>query len=174
VTAKSAPVSFSPHDLRAWSHTHEGKKLIRYTAASGITTVVSLLAVSGFYGLRIISSVILATLAGNIVGMIPAYNLNRRWTWGKAGRSSLRREVAPFLSMSILGIAFSQLGAIYARHEVRAHHWSHLTNTGLVAGANLFCFAVFWVLKLIVFNRIFHVETLAMMDEHLSEEEAAS
>jgi putative flippase GtrA len=174
VNAKSAPASLSPHALREWSHTHEGKKLIRYTAASGITTAVSLAAVSGFYGLRIISSVILATLAGNIVGMIPAYNLNRRWTWGKAGRSSLRREVAPFLSMSILGIAFSQLGAIYARHEVRAHHWSHLTNTGLVAGANLFCFAVFWVLKLIVFNRIFHVETLAMMDEHLSEEEAAS
>jgi putative flippase GtrA len=167
-------MTLSPRSLRAWTRTHEGKKLIRYTAASAITTAVSLAAVAGFYGLRIISSVILATLAGNIVGMIPAYNLNRRWTWRKAGRSSLRREVAPFLSMSILGIAFSQLGAVYARHEVRAHHWSHLANTGLVAGANLFCFALFWVLKLIVFNRIFHVETLTMMDEHLSEEEAAS
>jgi putative flippase GtrA len=167
-------MNLSPRSLRAWSQTHEGKKLIRYTAASGITTAVSLAAVAGFYGLRIISSVILATLAGNVVGMIPAYNLNRRWTWHKAGRSSLRREVAPFLSMSILGIAFSQLGAIYARHEVRTHHWSHLANTGLVASANLLCFAVFWVLKLIVFNRIFHVETLAMMDEHLSEEEAAN
>jgi putative flippase GtrA len=167
-------MDLSPRSLLAWSRTHEGRKLIRYTAASAITTVVSLAAVSAFYGLRIISSVIVATLAGNIVGMIPAYNLNRRWTWHKAGRSSLRREVAPFLAMSILGIAFSQLGALYARHEVRAHHWSHLTNTGLVAGANLLCFAVFWVLKLIVFNRIFHVETLAMMDEHLSEEEAAT
>lgn len=164
----------SPRSWLAWSRTHEGKKLVRYTAASAITTIVSLAAVSGLYGLRIISSVILATLAGNVAGMIPAYNLNRRWTWRKAGRSSLRREVAPFLVMSVLGIAFSQLGALYARHEVRAHHWSHLTNTGLVVGANLFCFAVFWVLKLIVFNRIFHVETLAMMDEHLSEEESAS
>jgi hypothetical protein len=30
---------------------------------------------------------------------------------------------------------------------------------------------VFWVLKLIVFNRIFHVHPLEMMDEHLSVEE---
>jgi putative flippase GtrA len=167
-------MTITPHSVLEWSRTHEGKKLIRYTAASGITTIVSLLAVSGFYGLRIISSVILATLAGNLVGMIPAYNLNRRWTWKKAGRSSFRREVVPFLAMSLLGIAFSQLGALYARHEVRLHHWSHLANTGLVVGLNLLCFAVFWVLKLIVFNRIFHVETLTMMDEHLSEEEAAS
>ncbi len=164
-------MTLSPHAVLEWSRTHEGKKLIRYTAASAITTAVSLGAVAGFYGLRIISSVILATLAGNFVGMIPAYNLNRRWTWRKSGRSSLRREVAPFFAMSLLGIAFSQLGALYARHEVRAHHWSHLANTGLVAGANLLCFAVFWVLKLVVFNRIFHVDTLEMMDEHLSEEE---
>jgi putative flippase GtrA len=167
-------MKYSPSSVLAWSHTHEGKKLIRYTSASVITTLFSLGMVSFFYGLRIIPGVIWATLAGNVLGMIPAYNLNRRWTWGKSGRSSFRTEVAPFLSMSILGIAFSQIGAVWARHEVNAHHWSHLTNTAIVAGANLLCFAVFWVLKLIVFNRIFGVHTLELMDEHLVEEEAAS
>jgi uncharacterized membrane protein len=73
--------------------------------------------------------------------------------------------------MSILGIAFAQVGAWFAKDEVASHTWSHLANTGLVAGANLICFAVFWVLKLIVFNRIFHVHTLEMMDEHLVVEE---
>lgn len=167
-------MNYSPASLLAWSRTHEGRKLLRYTSASVITTLVSLGAVSAFYGFRIIPGVIWATLVGNVVGMVPAYNLNRRWTWGKSGRSSFRTEVAPFLAMSILGIAFSQLGAFWARHEVNAHHWSHLANTGLVAGANLFCFALFWILKLIVFNRIFGVHTLELMDEHLAEEEAAT
>jgi hypothetical protein len=80
--------------------------------------------------------------------------------------------VAPFLTVSVIGIAFSQLGAWWARHEVNTHHWSHPTNTALVAGANLLCFAIFWVLKLVVFNRIFKVDPLKMMDEHLRIEEA--
>jgi putative flippase GtrA len=103
--------------------------------------------------------------------MVPAYQLNRRWTWGKHGRSHWRREILPFMAMSVLGIAFSQLGAWWARDEVRAHHWSHLANTGLVDGANLFCFGIFWVLKLIVFNRIFQVKRLEQIDEHLRVEE---
>jgi len=167
-------MKYSPSALLAWSRTHEGKKLIRYTASSAMTTIVSLGAVSAFYGFRWIPSVVLATLAGNIVGVVPAYQLNRRWTWGKRGRSEFRREVAPFLSVSAIGIAFSQLGAWWAKHEVNTHHWSHLTNTALVAGANLLCFAIFWVLKLVVFNRIFKVDPLKMMDEHLRLEEGTA
>ncbi len=157
--------------LLVWSHSHQGKKFIRYTASSLITTAVSFGAVAGFYGLRIIPSVIWSTLAGNVVGMLPAYNLNRRWTWGKRGRSKLRAEIAPFVAMSALGIGFSQLGAWWARDEVNSHAWSHFTNTLLVAGANLFCFGVFWVLKLIVFNRIFHVHPLEEIGRELDLEE---
>lgn len=163
-----------PRDLLAWSRTHEGKRLVRYAATSAITTAVSFSAVAAFYGLRILPDAIWATLAGNVVGMFPAYQLNRRWTWGKRGRSHFRREIAPFLSMSFLGIAFSQLGAWWAKDETRSHHWSHLTNTGLVAGANLFCFGVFWILKLIVFNRIFRVQPLEVIEEHLAFEEGST
>lgn len=161
----------SPRSILAWSRTHEGRKLVRYTMTSAVTTIISLGAVAALYGFRWIPSVIWATLTGNVIGMIPAYNLNRRWAWGKRGPSRLREEVAPFLVMSLLGIAFSQLGAWWARGEVNGHHWSHLTNTGLVAGTNLVAFGVFWVLKLIVFNRIFHVNVLEEIDEHLSAEE---
>ncbi len=142
----------------AWSRTAQGQKLLRFTATSAITTAISFSAVALFYGLRIIPGVMSATLAGNLVGTLPAYHLNRRWTWGKRGRSSWRGEIAPFATMSVLGIGFSQLGALWAKHEVRAHHWSHLANTALVTGVNLAAFAIFWVLKLLVFNRIFHVE----------------
>ena len=156
---------------RAWSKTHQGKKLIRYTLVSGSSTVVSFVALSAFYGLNIIPSVIWSTLAGNIVASIPAYQLNRRWTWGKRGKSQFRKEVVPFWLLTFLGIGVSQLGALWARHEVKAHHWSHLANTGLVVLTNLASFAIFWVFKLIVFNRIFRVDTAEEIDEHLNIEE---
>jgi putative flippase GtrA len=158
--------------LRSWSKTHAGKKLIRYTLVSGSSTIVSFVAISIFYGFKIIPSVLLSTLAGNLVASIPAYQLNRRWTWGKRGKSHFRKEIAPFWTLTFIGIGVSQLGALWARHEVRAHHWSHLANTALVSFTNLASFAIFWVVKLIVFNRIFKVDIIEEIDEHLDAEES--
>jgi hypothetical protein len=73
--------------------------------------------------------------------------------------------------MSFLSIAFSQIGAFWARSEVHHHSWSHLADTALVTGTNLLCFAIFFVLKLMVFNRIFHVNKLERLEEHLNLEE---
>lgn len=157
--------------LLAWSRTHQGKKMVRFTAGSAITTAVSFTSIWVLYGFRIIPGVIWATLAGNLIATLPAYYLNRTWTWGKRGRSHFRNEIVPFWSLSFLGIAFSQLGAFWARHEVHAHSWSHVANTGVVTGTNLLCFAVFWFLKLAVFNRIFRVSKLDAIDEHLTVEE---
>ena len=44
----------------------------------------------------------------------------------------------------------------------------------MVAGINLVCFAIFWVLKLLVFNRIFHFDKLKVIDEELVAEELSS
>ncbi|HEY7931455.1 MAG TPA: GtrA family protein [Acidimicrobiales bacterium] len=157
--------------LVVWSQTHRGRKLVRFTLTSGITTVVSFGSIAILYGFRIIPGVMWSTLAGNLIGTLPAYNLNRRWTWGKRGRSHFRQEIVPFWLMSMIGIAFSQLGAWWAKHEVHSHNWSHLANTALVTGTNLTCFGVFWILKLFVFNRIFQVHTLEDIEEHLAVEE---
>ena len=121
-----------------WSKSHEGRKLIRFTGVSVVSTVVSVLVITLVYGLRIIRSEVEATLFGNIVAAIPSYTLNRRWTWGKTGRSHVRKEILPFATMTFLGIAFS----------------------------------IFWVLKLIVFNRIFRVDEIAEIDAELLREEA--
>jgi putative flippase GtrA len=143
--------------LVAWSRTRQGKKLTRYLLGSIVTTGVSFVWITVMYGFKIIPGVIWATLSGNLVAVIPSYYWNRAWAWGKRGRSHFRKEIVPYWSMAFLGIAFSQLGAFWARSEVHSHNWSHVVNTVLVAGTNVVCFAIFWVLKLIVFNRIFHV-----------------
>jgi len=157
-----------------WTKTHEGKKISRYLFSSVITTIFSFTVISLVYGLHIIDGVIGATLFGNILAILPSYWLNRNWAWGKKGRSHFRREIVPFWTMALAGIAFSLLGATLAKHEVSAHHWSHLINTGVVAFANVISFVIFWVLKMMLFNRIFHVAEMTEFDEHLLLEEEAS
>ena len=144
----------------AWSRTKHGRKLTRYTLVSVASTLTSIIVIAIVYGFRIIPGEVEATIFGNVVATIPSYNLNRKWTWGKSGRSHLRKEILPFWIVAVLGIAFSILGASYARHLVHSHHWSHVLAIVVVVGANLVSFAVFWVLKLMIFNRIFHVEEL--------------
>lgn len=145
--------------------------MIRFTSVSVVSTVVSIAVISIVYGFKIIKGEVEATLFGNLVAAFPSYRLNRRWTWGKSGRSHLVKEVLPFAAMTAMGIGVSLLGASYARHLVHSHHWNHLLNTGIVVGANLTSFAIFWVLKLIVFNRIFRVDEVAEIDEQLHLEE---
>jgi putative flippase GtrA len=141
----------------AWTNSHKGKKLTRYLLGSVVTTGLSFAWITVMYGLHIIPGVIWATLSGNLVAVIPSYYWNRAWAWGKRGKSHFRREIVPYWSMAFLGIAFSQLGALWARHEVHSHNLSRLDDTAIVALTNVFCFAIFFLLKLMVFNRIFHV-----------------
>ena len=158
-------------DVLAWSKTHQGKKLIRFTLSSVITTGVSLGAILIVYGFHIITGIIAATLFGNILAMVPSYYLSRAWAWGKRGRSHFGKEVVPYLLMSFAGIAFSLLGALFVKHLVHTHHWSHLLDTCLVGGVNVLSFAIFWVLKVLLFNRIFHTDKLHAIEVHLEEEE---
>ena len=160
--------------LAKWAHSHEGRKIVRFTMVSGISTVVSFVTIWFVYGLKIIPGVIWATIFGNVVASFPAYQLNRKWTWGKSGRSHIRKEIIPFWTMSGLGIAFSIVGAAFARHIIRTHSFPHLANTAIVAFANVISFAIFWVAKLKVFNHIFRVDELEEVEEHLEAEEAAA
>jgi putative flippase GtrA len=159
-------------ELIAWSKTHEGRKLIRFTSVSVISTIVSQGLIFILYGITRWMGVVEATVVANTLATIPAYNLNRRWTWGKHGRSHVMKEVVPFWAMSALGIAGSFFMSLLARHVVRTHHFPHAVNTLIVMVASLLAFAIFWVLKLMLFNRIFHVPSeLEEMDEHLVHEE---
>ncbi len=155
----------------AWLHTHEGRKIFRYTMVSVLSTSVSALVIVLVYGVFHLWTEVPSTVFGNAVATFPSYWLNRRWAWGKGGRSHLVKEVLPFWFMSALGIAFSIVGASLARRIGQHYNLSHFDLTLLVLAANFLSFAIFWVVKLLVFNRMFKVE-LEEFDEHLSVEES--
>jgi putative flippase GtrA len=166
------PVLEQLQRLYAWLHTHEGKKIFRYSMVSVISTVCSLFVIAIVYGVLHIWSEVPSTVFGNVVATFPSYWLNRKWAWGKHGRSHFWKEVVPFWIMAAAGIAFSIVGASIARHYSVKYQLSHLETTVLVLVANVMSFGIFWVLKLFAFNKLFHHQVeLEEFDEHLAHEE---
>lgn len=139
---------------------------------SVISSLVSLFTIFIVYGVLHQWGEVASTIFGNAVATFPSYWLNRRWAWGKSGRSHFWKEVAPFWTMAALGIAFSIVGASLAKHIGTSLKLDHVEQTALVLLANILSFAVFWVAKLLIFNKMFKVE-LEEFDEHLTAEEQA-
>jgi putative flippase GtrA len=136
--------------------TPEGKKMFRYTMVSVISTGVSFATLALVYGVFKVWTEVPSTLFANAVATVPSYYLNRNWAWGKTGRSHIRREVLPFWGLSIAGMLLSILTSSAAR-SFGIHHFEHdhLARTVLVEGMNLFAFGLLWVVKFIVFQRLF-------------------
>jgi putative flippase GtrA len=153
-----------------WLHTHEGRKIFRYSMVSVISTAVSLFVIAIVYGVLRLWSEVPSTIFGNLVATFPSYWLNRKWAWGKSGRSHVMKEVVPFWVMAFAGIAFSIVGAWVAKKIGTALSLDHFEQTVVVLAANVMSFGIFWVAKLFVFNRLFQTE-LQEFDEHLTHEE---
>ncbi len=145
--------------------TPKAKQLIRYSMVSVVSTAVSFGVLFIVFGVLHLFGEIGSTVFANVCATVPSYYLNRKWVWGKTGRSHLVKEIIPFWSMSAMGIVVSIGGAAVARHLGRVHHFSHLQQTAVVLAANVTSFGVFWILKYLVFNRLFHVHTLEELDE---------
>jgi putative flippase GtrA len=156
--------------FRDWLHTHEGRKVFRYSMVSVISTGVSLVVILIVYGGLHLWGEVGSTVFGNAVATFPSYWLNRKWAWGKHGRSHFMKEVVPFWTAAAVGIAFSILWASLARHITIKYGLGHAEATLVVLAANFMSFAVFWVLKLLLFNKVFKTE-LEEFDEHLTHEE---
>lgn len=51
-----------------------------------------------------------AAFVGFIAGTLPGYFLNRSWTWGRTGRSSFVKEIAPYWIVAIVSAVLIGLG----------------------------------------------------------------
>jgi putative flippase GtrA len=141
-----------------------GQKLLKYSAASVVSVIVSVVLLVIFDGLIGWPAAVSSTLA-TAIATVPSYELNRKWAWGKSGKSHLWKEVVPFWALAFLGWGLStfcvDLMESYAKH----HHIAHLLKTGLVTVVYVGAFGILWVGKFIIFNRVLfvhhHVEDAA-------------
>lgn len=145
--------------------TPEARKLFKYTMVSVITTVFSNVVLIVVYGLLHLWGEVTSTVFANALATIPSYHLNRKWAWGKQGRSHMAKEIIPFWTMAATGIAFAMVGAAVVRHVSIANNLGHTVTSILVVLANICSFAIFWVLKLLLFNRLFRVHPLEELDD---------
>jgi putative flippase GtrA len=154
--------------LRLWRvlHTPEGKRMFRYTMVSVITTLAGFTILGVVFGVFHLWTEIPSAIFSSIVATAPSYYLNRNWVWGKAGRSHLRREVIPFWAVSIVGIFISVAAAAVSRHISTANHLSHTGATVVLLAITLAAFGVLWILKFLVFNRLF-MSALPTPDQQL-------
>ncbi len=143
--------------MRLWAkaRTPEGLKVIKYTSVSVISSLTSIMVLAIVFGVLKLGTEVWCTLFANIVAGIPAYILNRRWVWGKRGKSHLWREIIPFWVMSLSGIGLALFTSSLAHDFADNHDLQHLARTLLVEGANILAFGTLWFLKFLVLNKLF-------------------
>jgi putative flippase GtrA len=131
----------------------EGKKMLRYTLVSIISVIVSQVVLAIMFG-AFHWTAKSANIMATAVGTVPSYELNRKWAWGKRGKSHLWKEVVPFWSLSFIGLAFSTWAADFAESWVKGHDVSHLVQTVTVSVAALGAWGFLWIGKFIFFNKV--------------------
>lgn len=142
--------------LVAHARTPEGQKKIRFASVSAIAILISLVTLAICYGpigwdehQSLISQGV-----AFVVSTIGAYFLNRRWVWGRTGRSSFWKEVAPFWGIGIVQLIISVPFVQWGRTVAERHFESRVTRTVLFLILNLFVYGVMWVGKYLFYNKV--------------------
>ena len=140
-------------DVKGHLATPEGQKLLKYSAASIISLVVSVVLLVVFDGLFGWGAVVSSTLA-TAIATIPSYQLNRKWAWGKSGKGDVWREVVPFWVIAFIGWGFSTYSTKLTESALKGTSIGHLEKTALIAVVYVAAFGVLWVAKFIFFNKV--------------------
>jgi putative flippase GtrA len=146
----------TPSDLLALTRTAEGRKMFRYTMVSVIAVTINFCVLGILVGLFQWSA-LWGNITGTAVATIPSYELNRKWAWGKNGKSHLLKEVLPFWALGFAGLAFSTYSAVLAESFAKHHHMARFWHTAVVEAAVIGAFGVLWVGKFIIFNKVLFV-----------------
>ncbi len=120
-------------------------KLLRFAGVSVVSLVVTqgtLFLCNGVFGWPGVPSNVIAVC----VAALPAYLLNRAWVWGKTSTHSVRGEIVPFWTYSLVGLAFSTV-LVGVADEI----WG---TTFSVMAANLVGFGILWMGKFVLLEKV--------------------
>ncbi|HJL99557.1 MAG: GtrA family protein [Acidimicrobiales bacterium] len=120
-------------------------KLLRYSGVSAVAVVVTQTCL--WFGLVVTKwPAVVANVVAVSLGAIPAYLLNRSWVWGRKDSHSVRDEILPFWLYNLAGLAVSS--TLVALADL---WWA---STALVMSANLAAFAVLWLGKFFILEKV--------------------
>ena len=151
-----------------WIASPEGKKAFRYSVTSAVSLLVSQVSFVLLFGTHTMGPKY-SSITATMVGAIPSYVMNRYWAFQKRGSNRLFQEVIPYLAMAVTGLIFSTWAVDFADSHTSFVGTSHLSRLIWVDGAYLGSFAILWVGKFVILNRILfaktHHESVAPMIE---------
>jgi putative flippase GtrA len=142
--------------VMTWSRSDEGRKWVRYSMVSIVSVIISQLLLAFFFGVMH-RSARTSNIWAVCLSAVPSYYLNRAWAWGKRGKSHFLKEVVPFWTMALIGLALSTWAADFAETWSHTHVESHLVTTIIVNCASLGAFGVLWGVKFVILNKLMFV-----------------
>lgn len=128
-------------------------RLVKFGAVSVVSTVVTQSILFLCYDVLTVGSAMVCNVIATSCATVPAYWLNRTWTWGKRGKSHPWKEVAPFWIIAFAGLVLSTVAVGIAAHNADQISHSHLARKVFVQLANFFTYGCIWVARYVIFNR---------------------
>jgi len=129
------------------------RRLGRYAGVSVVASMTSLTVLGVLVATAALSpgrANVVATLAG----VVPSFELNRRWVWGRTGRRSLVTEVLPFVALALTGLVLSTAAVAGAVHVADAHGAGAAARTVVALAANVTAFGSLWVVQFLLLDRV--------------------
>jgi putative flippase GtrA len=124
----------------------------RYAAVSGISTATTMAILALAVGLLLVPAAP-ANLAAVAAGMVPSFELNRRWVWGRAGQRSMRGEIIPFVALSAVAMLLSTWVAHLCDVWASSVGVSRAGRVALIDGGTLATFGALWVAQFLILDR---------------------
>jgi putative flippase GtrA len=132
----------SPHFSRMW----------KFLTVSLISVVISQGVLFICYP-HLVPSAMASTVIATAVSTVPAYYLNRAWTWGKRGKSHVWKEMVPFWSMAFIGLVLAVLIVGIAAKSAHLISTAPHFKTLVVHVAYLGSYAVIWFGRYTLINK---------------------
>ncbi len=132
----------------------QGATLMKYAASSVITTVLTWVIIIITFDIMKILSAGASSFVASACMIPPSYYLNRKWAWGKSGKSHLWKEIVPFWVIALTGLALATVSGEYA--AVLAHHITKSRNvaTLFVGAANFMSYGILWSIRFVILNKL--------------------
>jgi putative flippase GtrA len=129
-------------------------KLVRYGTGAVVATICSQTTFLVLYG-HLGASTTVSSVSAWFAGAIPNYFINRWWTWGKRGRPSVRRELAPYAAIVLGTLVLAIVATAAAAAALDGTSIPDHTQTFLVSGTYFLVYAVMFVFRFLLFDRLF-------------------
>jgi len=131
------------------------RRLIKFGAVSAVAVAVSQTTLLVTFGI-LHWDARPSNLTAFVLSTIPSFELNRRWTWRRGGRTHVRRELIPFWVLAFVGLLVSDLATNFAA-SASEDLTTRTAQTLVVMGASLATYGMLWLVKFALLDHlVFH------------------